>query len=89
MAKVNVKVLKAVVDGKGEGSTLSIDERSAKHLESIGYVQIEAEQPKRETSADEKGESAPKKSAPRKRKSKAKATDEGETTEADETSENK
>ncbi len=72
MAKVNVKVLKAVVDGKGEGSTLSIDERSAKHLESLGYVSIEAAQPKREASADEKGTSAPKKSASRKRKSTSK-----------------
>lgn len=40
MSKVKVEVLKAIVDGKGEGEQLAIDERSAAHLESIGYVKI-------------------------------------------------
>lgn len=38
MAKVKVEVLNATVDGKGQGETLSIDEKSADHLERIGYV---------------------------------------------------
>lgn len=39
MAKVKVKVLAANVDGHTEGEIISIDERSAKHLESIRYVE--------------------------------------------------
>lgn len=39
MAKVKVKVLNATVDGKGPGETISIDEKSADYLESIGYVE--------------------------------------------------
>lgn len=39
MAKVKVKVLNAYVDGKGPGEELSMDNRSADHLESIGYVE--------------------------------------------------
>ena len=58
MAKTKVEVLSAVVDGKGSGSTLEIDEKSAEFLAEIGYVKIlgkganaaeikaEAEQPK-------------------------------------------
>lgn len=38
MAKVKVEVLNAVVDGKGQGEQISIEEKSAEHLESIGYV---------------------------------------------------
>ena len=38
MAKVKVEVLNAVVDGKGEGEVISIEEKSADHLELIGYV---------------------------------------------------
>lgn len=41
MAKVKVKVLNAVVDGHAEGAVISVDEKSAKHLESIGYVEIQ------------------------------------------------
>jgi len=41
--KVKVNVLDAVVDGKGKGAKLEIDERSARYLESIGYVEIEAQ----------------------------------------------
>lgn len=40
MAKVRVEVLDAVVDGKGKGAKLEIDERSALYLESIDYVKI-------------------------------------------------
>lgn len=40
MAKVKVEVLAAVVDGKGQGEQLSIEEKSAAHLESIGYVKL-------------------------------------------------
>lgn len=36
--KVKVRVLQATVDGKGPGETVLIDEKSAKHLESIRYV---------------------------------------------------
>lgn len=78
MAKVRVKVLNAVVDGKGEGETLSIDERSAKHLESIGYVRIEAEAKPKESAnkdSDEKGESAPKKSVSKKRTTRKKQSE--------------
>jgi low affinity Fe/Cu permease len=39
MAKVKVKVLNATVDGKGPNSVITIEEKSAKHLESIGYVE--------------------------------------------------
>lgn len=39
MAKVKVRVLKAVVDGKGKGEIISIEEKSAKYLESIDYVE--------------------------------------------------
>jgi hypothetical protein len=39
MAKVKVRVLDAVVDGHKKGEVISIDERSAKHLESLRYVQ--------------------------------------------------
>ncbi|MGE6896823.1 hypothetical protein [Priestia flexa] len=38
MAKVKVEVLNATVDGKGQGEVISIEEKSADHLESIGYV---------------------------------------------------
>lgn len=38
MAKVKVEVLDAVVDGKGKGSQLSVEEKTADYLESIRYV---------------------------------------------------
>lgn len=41
MAKVKVKVLDAVVDGHKKDAVISIEEKSAKHLESIGYVEIQ------------------------------------------------
>ena len=40
MTKVKVKVLDAVVDGKGKDEVISIEKESAEHLESIGYVEI-------------------------------------------------
>lgn len=39
MAKVKVKVAGAYVDGNAPGSVISIEEKSAAHLESIGYVE--------------------------------------------------
>ncbi len=38
MPKVKVEILDAVVDGKGKGEQISIEEKSADYLESIGYV---------------------------------------------------
>ncbi|PGU75374.1 hypothetical protein COD68_30705 [Bacillus cereus] len=60
---IKVKVVGGIVDGHGIGSHIEIDEKSAVHLESIGYVEIIEAQ----ADAGEKGESAPKKSATRKR----------------------
>jgi len=60
---ISVKVVGGIVDGHGIGSQIEIDEKSAVHLESIGYVEIIEAQ----ADAGEKGESAPKKSATRKR----------------------
>ena len=58
--KVKVEVLGAVVDGHSSGSTIEIDEHSAKALEDRGYVRIlvEVQKPK-----PVKKESAPKKPA--------------------------
>lgn len=53
MAKVKVRVLNAVVDGKGKGEVVSVEERSAKHLVSIGYVERVAEAPKKEEGGKE------------------------------------
>jgi hypothetical protein len=64
-----VKVVDGIVDGHGIGSQIEIDEKSALHLASIGYVEIIVAQ----ASTDEKGESAPKKSATRKRTPKVTA----------------
>ncbi len=47
MSKVKVEVLKAVVDGKGEGEQLTVDEKTAEHLESINYVKRVDEPKKR------------------------------------------
>lgn len=43
MAKVKVKVLNAMVDGKGPGEVISIEERSAAYYENIRYVERVAE----------------------------------------------
>jgi hypothetical protein len=67
MANVKVKVLSAVVDGKTTGSILEINEKSAKYLASIKYVEI------LKSSGDgEKGSSAPKKPSSRRRKTNEK-----------------
>lgn len=75
MANVKVRVLGASIDGHAEGSTISIDERSAKHLASIGYVEIlPQEKPAKQESAPKaespSGKDADKPKAPRKRISK-------------------
>jgi hypothetical protein len=49
--KIKVEVVGAYVDGHGPGSIISVDEKSAKYLESIGYAKIqkdveEVKQPK-------------------------------------------
>ncbi|PFJ15023.1 hypothetical protein COD67_07805 [Bacillus cereus] len=58
-----VKVVGGIVDGHGIGSQIETDEKSALYLSSIGYVEIIEAQ----AGTGEKGESAPKKSATRKR----------------------
>ncbi|WMW41351.1 hypothetical protein RE433_29305 (plasmid) [Bacillus cereus] len=63
---IKVKVVGGIVDGHGIGSQIEIDEKSAVHLESIGYVEIIETQ----AGTGEKGESAPKKPATRKRTTK-------------------
>ena len=37
-SRIEVEVLDAVVDGKGQGEKIQIDEKSADYLEQIGYV---------------------------------------------------
>lgn len=69
MAKVKVRVLNAVVDGKGHGSELSIDESSANALLANGYVELLSE--KAEATSD-KQESAPTEDAPKPKSTKAK-----------------
>lgn len=64
----NVKVVDGIVDGHGIGSQIEIDEKSALYLASIGYVEIIETQ----AVTCEKGESAPKKPATRKRSTKPK-----------------
>lgn len=70
MAKFKVEVVGAYVDGHGPGSIVSVDEKSAKYLESIGYGKIiedvekpkEAQaEPKAETKAKPKGKGKDKK----------------------------
>lgn len=56
MAKTKVEVLNAIVDGARRGETITIDSRSAAHLESIGYVEIIGEEkPKEEKPKNKKG----------------------------------
>lgn len=56
MAKTKVEVLNAIVDGARRGETITIDSRSAAHLESIGYVKIIGEEkPKEEKPKNKKG----------------------------------
>lgn len=67
-----VKVTGAYVNGHGPGSTIEVDDKSAKYLERIGYGEIQKtkEEPKVEEKAEKKAE-APKK----KRKATKKKTD--------------
>ncbi|WP_041823940.1 hypothetical protein [Shouchella clausii] len=60
MAKVTVRVLNAIVDGKRHGEQLDIEEKSAAYLSSIGYVEVikDAETKQRNT----KGHASKKKS---------------------------
>lgn len=68
MANVKVRVLNAVVDGNGEGSVIELNVDSAKHLVSLGYVEILAEE-----KVATKTESAPKaEPKPAQKKSKSK-----------------
>ncbi|PID16866.1 hypothetical protein CSV63_02965 [Sporosarcina sp. P34] len=59
MAKTKVEVLNAIVDGARRGETITIDSRSAAHLERIGYVKIlgevKAKEPKEEKPKNKKG----------------------------------
>ncbi len=54
MAKVKVEVLDAVVDGKGKGEQLSIEDKDATRLESIGYVKRVAAPKKKEEQKETK-----------------------------------
>jgi hypothetical protein len=55
MGNVKVRVTNAVVDGNAHGSVIEINEKSAKHLVSLGYVELVAEVSKPKA----KAESAP------------------------------
>lgn len=71
MTKVKVRVLDAVVDGKGAGSELTIDEATAKSLASIGYVELVVEKAKPKEVAEESALEAtttPSRKAPQKGK---------------------
>lgn len=62
MAKrYTVETVGAVIDRKPVGSTIELSEKTAKHLESIGYVRIIGEVKPKPTPA--KKASAPKKTA--------------------------
>jgi hypothetical protein len=58
MSKVKVKVVGAYVDGRGPGSIISVDEKSARYLESIGYgeIQKDVEKPKEKKAEAPKAE---------------------------------
>lgn len=56
MAKVKAKVLNAVVDGKTKGEIVTIEEKSAKHLESINYVEIVGKASNQKAADDDKKE---------------------------------
>ena len=56
-----VKVTGAYVDGKGPGSTLSVDDKMADYLERLGYAKIiEVEEKKTPKKSDSAKESKPK-----------------------------
>lgn len=54
MAKVKVEVTGAYVDGNAPGATINIEDKSAKYLESVGYVKKVEENPKAEPKAEPK-----------------------------------
>lgn len=67
-----VKVTGAYVNGHGPGTTIEVDEKSAKYLERVGYGEIlkSTEEPKAEKTADKtEEEPKPKKKATKKKKS--------------------
>lgn len=59
MSNVKVRVTNAVVDGNAHGSEIEVNEVTAKHLASLGYVEILAQ-----AKAVNKSESAPKADKP-------------------------
>ena len=64
MAKVKVEVLNAIVDGARRGDQITIDSRSAAHLETIGYVKVLGEETATQEAkkkAEESVEEKPKK----------------------------
>lgn len=65
MAKQKVKVLNAVVDGKGQGETLEVDAKTAEMLVRNGYVELVKEEkkpaPKKEDKEDKKEDNEDKK----------------------------
>lgn len=67
MAKVKVRVLHSVIDGKGHGETVQIDERSAKALVANGYVELVKEAETKE-SAPKSEQSSDTDDAPKKKK---------------------
>lgn len=58
MAKVTIEVLDAVVDGKGKGEKLSVEEASANYLVKIGYAKKVTDD--KETKAKEPAKKADK-----------------------------
>jgi hypothetical protein len=72
MAKVKVKVVGSYVDGHGPGSLISVDEKSAKYLESVGYgeIQKDVEKPKEEKAEALKAETKSRSKSKSKSKSK-------------------
>jgi hypothetical protein len=55
MAKVNIEVLDAVIDGSVKGEQLEVDEKSAKHLVEIGYAKrVEVKQAEPEAKPKQK-----------------------------------
>lgn len=65
MAKIFKVKTKAVFNGQPPGSTIEVDEDFAKKYEALKYLEIvgEVKEEKPKAKVDEKGESAPKKSA--------------------------
>ncbi len=68
IAKVKVEVLNAVVDGKGRGEQLEIEEKSAEHFEKLNYV--------KRVQAEEKSPAKPKQPTSKKAASTRKKSEE-------------